>query len=980
MARASFDKKQQAIESRVREFIKNLPENPTERENAASQLVEELAITLEELKITDEELRRQNEDLRKTQTALESERQKYRDLFENAPDGYLVTDCSGRILEANRRMGEMLHVHPESLAGRSIAHFVSCGTGPMFTAKLQDLAQGEAVTEWEVSLQPIEGTVLPVLINVTPIPATADTPPGLRWVIRNIGKRKRAEKALRESEEKFRVALRSSPTAVFQQDLDLRYTWVYQPHPHFTPEGLLGRRDADVLNPRSAAPITALKQRVLAERKPLSEDVVVWLNGNPFYYTLSVEPLYDASGSLIGISGSSTDITERKRAEVALRESEEESRHIVEYAPTGIYEIDYTVPRFKRVNDAMCDILGYTREELLAKNPLDLLDPDSQVRFQVRIRKVLAGEPIDESVAFRVFTKDGRTIWAELNVKLQYTDGNLDGALVVAHDVTERKRAEVSLQEALERLSFAQKAAKTGFWDWDLGTGNLEWSPEFFVLFGLPPTAAASFETWLHVLYPDDREPAMDKITQAIEQRISLENEYRIVLPDGELRWIGALGGTTYDADGKPLRMAGICFDITERKQMEEARAADVAALTRMHDMSSRLLDRRGLQPLLQEIMETAIAIMKADKGTLQLVEGSSLHIVAASGHSQAFLDFFASAEQQASACGRAMIDRSRIIVPDVEASDLFAGTPSLSIFHEAGVRSIQSTPMVSRSGALLGILTTQWRAPFTPNEHDLWRLDLLARQAADMIEIAQAEASLRKNAEFLKRSNEDLERFAYVSSHDLQEPLRTMVSFTQLLERRYKGKLDADADEYIQYLVNGGKRMQHLVNDLLEFSRVNTKGMEFRPTDANVIVEDALTGLQTQTGADGVSITVDLLPTVLADANQLRQVFQNLISNAIKFRRPHTTPEIYITAQQQDGMVQFRVQDNGIGIEPQYFEKIFIIFQRLHGMDQYEGTGIGLAIVKRIVDRHGGRIWVESEPGEGSTFYFTIPAASLSE
>jgi len=245
-----------------------------------------------------------------------------------------------------------------------------------------------------------------------------------------------------------------------------------------------------------------------------------------------------------------------------------------------------------------------------------------------------------------------------------------------------------------------------------------------------------------------------------------------------------------------------------------------------------------------------------------------------------------------------------------------------------------------------------------------------------DVTEGKRAELTLKEYANRLKQSNEDLERFAYISSHDLQEPLRAIVSYTQLLERRYKDNLDRDADEYLHYIVDGGKRMQDLIHDLLEFSRVNTKGGKFRTIEANAVVEDTLAALLPQTQAAGVTIIVDPLPAVMADPVQLRQVFQNLISNALKFRKPDVPVEIHISAEQLKDKVEFSVADNGIGIEPQYFEKIFVIFQRLHAMDKYEGTGIGLAIVKRIIDRHGGRIWVESEPGKGSTFHFTIPAA----
>jgi PAS domain S-box-containing protein len=688
--------------------------------------------------------------------------------------------------------------------------------------------------------------------------------------------------------------------------------------------------------------------------------------------------------------------------------------------------------------------------------------------------------------------------------------------------------------------------------------------------------------------------------------------------------------------------------DITERKKAEEVREADVAALTRMHDLSSKLLDKEGLQPLLQEIMDTAVAIMRADKGTLQFVDSGTLRIVAAYGHQQPFLDFFASAEQQASACGRAMKDRSRVVVPDVEESDLFVGTSSLSVFREAGIRSIQSTPMVSRSGALLGILTTQWGVPGIPNEQDLWRLDLLVRQAADLIEYSKAEEVLRGSqarksateavererqrlfdvletmpimislltpdyrvafanrsfqetfgeskgrhcyeycfgrtepcefcesyqvletgkphhwevvredgsvieaydypftdvdgsplilemdinvteqrrakesvdrayryarslieaspdplvtisaegkitdvneatvkatgvsreeligsdfshyftepakaetgyqqvfreglvtdypltlrskdghltdvlynatlyrdsrgevegifaaarditerkrfelelkeqrdhledlveertkalnqyAENLKRSNEDLERFAYIASHDLQEPLRNVVSFSQLLARRYQGKLSADADEYIGYIVEGGKRMQALVQDLLEYSRVHTKGQAFQEVESEEIIDRVLQNLTSSIQESDARIRTTPLPTILADPTQITLIFQNLIGNAIKFRRADVQPHIAISAEKMGEMWRFTVKDNGIGIDPAFFDRIFEIFQRLHTRDKYPGTGVGLAIVKKIIERHGGQIWVESEVGKGSTFHFTLPAA----
>ncbi|NYB26197.1 MAG: PAS domain S-box protein [Methanobacteriaceae archaeon] len=231
---------------------------------------------------------------------------------------------------------------------------------------------------------------------------------------------------------------------------------------------------------------------------------------------------------------------------------------------------------------------------------------------------------------------------------------------------------------------------------------------------------------------------------------------------------------------------------------------------------------------------------------------------------------------------------------------------------------------------------------------------------------------SLEEAIEKLEISNRELEQFAYVASHDLQEPLRMVSSFAQLLEKRYKGELDDDADDFIGFIVEGAQRMKDLIDDLLTFSRLSTASREFRPTNMNKVLEDVLLSIKPSVEAENATISHDDLPTVQCDPSQIRQLFQNLISNAIKFHEK--APEIHIFAEESDGKWRFGVSDNGIGIHPDHQDKIFDIFKRLHTREEYEGTGIGLSICKRIVEIHGGDIWVKSKPGEGSTFYFTLP------
>jgi len=242
-----------------------------------------------------------------------------------------------------------------------------------------------------------------------------------------------------------------------------------------------------------------------------------------------------------------------------------------------------------------------------------------------------------------------------------------------------------------------------------------------------------------------------------------------------------------------------------------------------------------------------------------------------------------------------------------------------------------------------------------------------------DITERKRAAEDLAKKTAELARSNQELEQFAYIASHDLQEPLRMVSSYVQLLAKRYQGKLDQDADEFIHYAVDGATRMQCLITDLLSYSRVGTRGKPFEPIDGYQVLAAALDNLQLAIADNAATITHDPLPTVTADSSQLTQLFQNLIGNAIKFHGAEP-PAIHVGAQLKDGEWLFSIRDNGIGIAPENFERIFLIFQRLHSRAEYPGTGIGLAVCKRIVERHGGRIWPESQPGQGTTFFFTLP------
>ncbi|HKO23820.1 MAG TPA: ATP-binding protein [Chloroflexota bacterium] len=356
--------------------------------------------------------------------------------------------------------------------------------------------------------------------------------------------------------------------------------------------------------------------------------------------------------------------------------------------------------------------------------------------------------------------------------------------------------------------------------------------------------------------------------------------------------------------------------------------------------------------------------------------DGSTLETVYATGvAAEAVVTGVRRPLRDDSLCGQVYRSRAPVVYDDVAALPVEVLSGDARRMAAAGLRAGGIVPLCT-SQRVTGLIHVVRAGPDPYTLDILTPLITLAPLIAAALENAHLYQALETTAVDLRRSNAELEQFAYVASHDLQEPLRMISSYIQLLQRRYQGQLDAKADTFIGFAVDGVTRMQRLINDLLAYSRVGTHGAPLVPTDCGEVVAGAIAALGAPIAETGARVIYGELPTVLGDATQLGQLFQNLIGNALKFCTG-VTPEIMISAERAGGEWLFRVCDNGIGIDPAYAERIFIIFQRLHSREEYPGTGIGLAICKKIVERHGGRIWVESQPGQGATFTFSLPDAA---
>ncbi|MBU7585487.1 MAG: GAF domain-containing protein [Nostoc sp. TH1S01] len=575
--------------------------------------------------------------------------------------------------------------------------------------------------------------------------------------------------------------------------------------------------------------------------------------------------------------------------------------------------------------------------------------------------------------------------------------------LELRRNLAERQRTEAFLRESDQRLKLALQAAKLGSWQLDLKTTELSASSQCHINFGLSPEVEFTYNKLLECIHPDDRSYMQACVREAIENHGDYEAEYRCIWTDNSIHWILARGTVIYDADNQPIRMTGVTLDVTDRKQSEEELKRQNLRSQLFSEITLKIRESLQLEEILQTTVKEVQKLLQADRvvifrlwadGSGTVVQEAVLPgwpvVLGQNILDPCFQEDYVEKYRQ----GRisAIFDIATADIQDCHKEFL----------QQFGVKANLVVPILIRDG-IWGLLIAHQCAH--PRHWNNFETELLL-QLANQIGIALSQAQLleqeTRHVQELARSNSELEQFAYVASHDLQEPLRMVTSYLQLLDRKYSNQLDATADQFINYAVDGARRMQNLINDLLNYSRVTTRGQPFVEVNCAEIVEQAIANLKFAIEDSGAEITYNHLPIIKADPIQLTQVFQNLIGNAIKFRRD-IPPRIHIgvfRADEGDGGKGgqgknyvstplsptpnsplptphewlFSVSDNGIGLEAQYAERIFVIFQRLHGRSKYPGTGIGLAICKKIIERHGGRIWVESEPSQGSNFYFTIP------
>jgi PAS domain S-box-containing protein len=580
---------------------------------------------------------------------------------------------------------------------------------------------------------------------------------------------------------------------------------------------------------------------------------------------------------------------------------------------------------FQYVNPTFARIHGYEPNEMIGKlGIIDIMVSEDASKYEERGWLSRAGQAGSAPNDTRIQRKDG--LIRDVRVNESYTTFRGKPAYIgTMMDITKEKQTQLSLARNRARVQTLVDASPVGVMWSDL-EGNIEYLNQRFVeMFGYTMEEIPTVEEWRRLAYPSEEYRTQVSGHSIVPRQGSTKGvEASIRCKDGSFKVVRRARALAAD------RIIVIFMDMTEQVRAETALRENEERLQAFLDFSPNPVVLSGNGP-----------------------DFSVKYI------NRAFEQLFGYSKEEIPT----IMDWCLKAYPDPEYREQV---------------SMALKPGQTEGDRKGGINPDAWVTCKDEIKRYVWR-DLVVTHwgslatYVDLTDLKKAEMELAKKADELARSNAELEQFAYVASHDLQEPLRMVASYTELIARRYKGRLDDDADEFIGYAVDGANRMKRLINDLLAYSRVGTRGKKPEPTSADSALRQALSNLSMAIEEKGARVKSEALPLVLADESQLIQLFQNLISNAIKFNK-ETVPEVHISAHADENQWIFAVRDNGIGIEPEYFERVFLIFQRLHRAGAYPGTGVGLAVCKRIVERHGGRIWVESEPGKGSTFFFTFP------
>jgi PAS domain S-box-containing protein len=903
-----------------------------------------------------------------------------------------IIDVNHHIKKVNKAMADRLNGKPEDFIGLTCFSLVHGTDVPPDFCPHSELIKDKKYHENEFPIESLDGFYS---VSVSPIFNDEGLLTGSVHVVQDITERRELEK----SSNFLAAIVESSDNAIIGKDLNANITsWnkSAQKMYGYSSDEIIGKPVSILLPDNHENDIVQIMKKIKNGESIKHYDTLRRRkDGSLIDVSLSISPILNVDGKVLGVSTIAHDITERKLDEKRKQELLENEQLLSEELQTSNEELQSTTEELRVANEELIDqtielrdvnqalreneekffkvfhanpapmtisdeheiievnesyskLTGYSRDELIGHNTVELNILDANERKQY-LNKSLENGLIND-IEFEMHTKSGEKRIITSSSEIIKLDSK-NRFITFNYDITERKQAESELNTYREQLEEMVEVRTSELEDVNK---SLNQSKEHYL--SLFNSIDEGFCT-IKVIFDDDNNPidyCFVEVNPAFEKQTGLFEAkgkmMRDLAPDHEEYWYEIYGKIALT--GMPMRFVNRAealnrwYDVYAFK-LGDAESREVAILfnditkfkksekdLKLSNIYNRSLIEASLDPLVT--IGTDGKITDVNSST-EVVTGFSRDEIIGTD----FSDYFTQPNKARQGYKQVF-------------KEGFMKDYALEIKHKNG----QLTPVLYNASVY---------------KDDSNNVIGVFASARDITERKEAEKILKLRLGELSRSNKELEQFAYVSSHDLQEPLRMIASYLQLLDRKYKGKLDAKADKYINFSVDGATRMQNLIDDLLAFSRVTTQAKEFEPTNMESIYNETLSNLELSIRNTDAVISHDHLPIVLADKTQIAQVFQNLISNAIKFHSKDK-PKINISVTKENDHWLFAVQDNGIGIDPKHSDRIFEVFKRLHKKRDYPGTGIGLAICKKIIEKHNGQIWEESELGKGSVFYFTLP------
>ena len=888
----------------------------------------------------------------------EASRDKAHTVLESITDGFVALDQDWIITFANAEAGRLNGMRPEDMLGRNHWELYPDSIGTTVHTEYLRAATERIPVEFHNYFAPWDRW-----FHIKAYPA-ADG--GLSVFYEDVTSHHRAEEARDKANQLLAAILDSSPDVIAAKDLDGRYIAMNAAGGRFAgcaAAELIGLTDREIAGPEIADPIMAVDSEVIRTCEVThAEERYPDPSGGMHFFQAIKAPLREADGAVTGVVIVARDITEQKVAEKAFKESEANQAFLLrltdalrnptdpenvittaaallgDHLATGSVGYSETDPTGNYVT-VIRDWTAATFPSVVGPHLLNDYGPRMIAELRagrtVRVSDVktdlLTNGPIQEkayaAIDTRAFVdvpliKNGRL--ASLLFVLNKTPRVWnDTEILLIEEVAarvgfsvEKARAETALRESEGRFRAAIQANSSVMWT-NNARGEMEGEQPGWGAFTGQQREEYQGYGWSKAVHPEDAQPTIDAWNDAVAARRTFAFEHRVRRHDDIWRVCSVRASPVFDKNQNIIEWVGVTNDITEER-----------------------------------ILLTALRESEARYRTLAEQVADGIFVANPQGR---YID---SNEAAAAMLGYSRDELLTLTIPDVLAPGEAERLPQ-EFKRFVGGKIAQS----------------DWR--FRRKDGSQFIGDLIGRQLADgRIQAVVRDVTERRQIEDeLRRANGDLEQFAYSASHDLQEPLRNVSIYSELLDKRYGSRLDGEAFEFLGHLRNGALRMQTLIHDLLAYTQVTATDIANAEDDSQEAFNVALANLSATILSSQARVTHDPLPSLAAQSLHLQQLFQNLVGNAIKYRRPNEPPQVHVKAERQNGSWLFSVRDNGLGIDPEYRERIFGLFKRLHTGDEYSGTGLGLAICQKIVERYHGNIWVESELGKGSTFYFTLPA-----